>query len=107
MAAISMLVQLVAAVCGIYLMISETFWTGAALIVFVVVMHFVFSALTNFALYIHQKTMSEDKLEGFAFMVNIGLANEAAPKSWHIITNISAVLFWLAASGVIFWFLAK
>lgn len=105
MFAVSTLVQISGIISGIYLMFVESFWTGLALIVAIVVLHWVFTMLNNFALYLHQRTLSQSEQEGMAAMANLGFMKEASPKAWHIITNISAVLFWITAGGIIIWFL--
>ena len=54
MAVISMLFQLAALVCGLYIMFTDSFLRGVALIIVVGVLHFVISGLTNAALFLHQ-----------------------------------------------------
>lgn len=105
MFAISMLFQIVGILSGIYLMFAESFGRGLALVAAIVILHWLFSILTNFSLYLHQKTLSEDEMESMAFFANRGMMKEASPRAWRVISNISAVLFWIAAGGIIIWFL--
>ena len=54
----------------------------SVLIVAIVVLHWVFSMLTNFALYLHQQTLSENEKESMAFFANRGMMKEASPRAW-------------------------
>ncbi len=69
------------------------------------VVHFVLSKLNDLALLVHQKSMADEDLESMAFMASIGMGNEGAPMAWHVLTNITAVLFWASSGAAIYYFL--
>lgn len=91
-------------IAGIYLMFTDSFATGLMLVISIATLHWVFSMLTNFSMCLHQKTLSQSELENMAATANLGFMKEASPRAWGIIANISAVLFWITASGIIVWF---
>ena len=103
---VSILVQLVGFIAGIYLIFAEGFWIGVGLIAVVAALHVASSQLSNGLLYLHQKTMRDDELEGLALAVRV-YGNEGAPRAWHIIGNSCAVLFWVSASAAIYWFVTN
>ena len=106
MAALSLLVQLAAFVAGVYLMFDTSFVRGVSLMALVAALHFGASAINNAILAILQKRMSDSENEHLAHMARLGLLDEAAPTSWHIASNIVALLFAGLATASIYWFWA-
>jgi hypothetical protein len=108
MAALSMLVQIVGLCVAVYLAFSRSFVQGLTLAVVIMVAHFVCSKLSNFLMYIHQKSLTEEELADLAHraqqaqFLGIG-ANDAAPTAWKMIANGCAVLY-LCFSAAVIWF---
>ena len=99
------LVQLVAIIVGIYIAFSDSFGKGVLLVIIVLVMHAVFTQLSNFLMYLHQKTMSETDLQTIVDFSMTGRADAVQPTAWKIIANICGVLFIISASYVIYLFI--
>ncbi|MDP2178301.1 hypothetical protein [Methylicorpusculum sp.] len=101
------LIQLVGVVAGIYIAITESIGKGVLLVVIVLVMHAIFTQLSNFLMYLHQKTLAKEDLHHMALMAQIGRGNEAAPVAWKVISYTCGVLFFVSASIVIYLFVGK
>jgi len=99
------LIQLVAVVAGIFVAITDSIGKGVLLVVIVLVMHAIFTQLSNFLMYLHQKTLAKEDLQHMAIMAQVGRGNEAIPVAWKVIAYICGVLFLLSASIVIYVFL--
>ncbi len=98
------LVQLVGLGGAIYLAFSRSLFRGVLLLVIVGVLHFVVSQLSNLLMFLHQKTLSEEKLRDLTWRARIeGLA--AAPVAWRTINTACGVLFFCLAAGTIWLFL--
>ena len=102
-----MLIQVIAIIAGIYIAIIDSIGKGILLVIIVIVMHAIITQLSNFLMYLHQKSMKNSELQNMAFMAQIGNANDPVPTAWKIIANICGILFFVSACVVIYVFLAN
>ena len=71
--------------------LSYGFTTGLAVIMF----HFLITWIANLSIWLHQKTLSSDRLEALASMAQL-FGPDAAPKEWKAIVCFWSILFVVA-----------
>jgi hypothetical protein len=88
---LSLLVQIAGVCSGAYILFTESFAKGIALIAIVWLGHLVFTKLSSYLMLAHQRTMSEDELQELQVRALFGAA--AVPAAWARITKICGLLY--------------
>jgi hypothetical protein len=101
---LNVLVQLVGVVVAVYIAVTHSVKKGVTLVVIVGVLHFLISRLSNGLMLLHQKTMSEDELRRVAGFEIPGMS--VVPPLWRTISTACGVLFFCAATFVIWLFVS-
>lgn len=88
---LSLLVQIAGICSGAYILLTQSFARGIALIAIVGLGHIVFTKLSNYLMLAHQRTMSEDELHELQVDALFGTA--AVPAAWTRIATICGLLY--------------
>jgi hypothetical protein len=105
MAVLSFLLQVVGVCSGLYLIFSQRFGDGLALIALVAIGHFTFIKLSNLLIQMSQRKLNAEELHELGLRAQFGI--DAAPTGWVRIANVCALLYCCFMIAIIWFFFQR